>query len=456
MAARTIEHPLRTITLVYSDQMAETAADSVLLQRYTELHDVIHAHRKQYAKLRYEYLEQTDAMAQVAASVEQIELGIGDLMNECDVLLTKVKRADAILELTERLNAYTETVHAFHNDILTPFTDAMTALNEPWNAFLEAEDALDDFYVAYENEVIKPFQQDEGGYALDINSYDDDLEELKDYFITQAQFLDITDVTDGYENLVNRVNAAYTLWTKGQEGISRFFADDTLLDHSLSEACANDEVPKADRPLYLMDPKDSMVQNFVASYGLMADRANTSLVIGISPDVVQEKQVFMVQEIVLALQHFPRMLEKLLYSIDFAFKTEYGSDMEAEDWKGQEMYVRWFHGFSTMPAVYFFLADHDARSYFLMGDMLYDGKVQLEGEHRVRVEGEALDELANRVFHIGHFFMLFCHNTGFDPTPPIQRLLDEMQLPITIEAIREEYEDSIAKGIVLQVKGVKN
>jgi hypothetical protein len=31
-----------------------------------------------------------------------------------------------------------------------------------------------------------------------------------------------------------------------------------------------------------------------------------------------------------------------------------------------------------------------------------------------------------------------------------------MKLPITIEAIREEYEDSIAKGIVLQVRGVKN
>jgi hypothetical protein len=34
-------------------------------------------------------------------------------------------------------------------------------------------------------------------------------------------------------------------------------------------------------------------------------------------------------------------------------------------------------------------------------------------------------------------------------------MLDEMHLPITIESIREEFEDSIAKGIELQARPFK-
>jgi hypothetical protein len=455
MTERIIEHPLRTIKLLYNEQVAETPADVALVKRYIELHDAFLALRKQYAKLRYEYLELTDEMVAVLAALEEIELGIDALVQEGDVLLTKVKRGDVIADLMNRMQDYTDVIQAFHADTLMPFVDAITVLSTPWDAFLEAEDAFDEFFSTYVTEVESPFYANAAEHSLDFNRYFDDMEELKDECDKQPNINDAQDVIDGHDNIVDRVNTAYAKWKKTQEEITLFFADDSMLDCAISTACAKNELPKADRPLYLIDPNDKRVSSFVANYGLMADKANKFLVLNVPLDVVQEGQVMMIQEIVMVMQHYPKMLEKMLYSLSLQFTTEYGSVLEDNDWKGVEQYVRWIHGFYTLPAVYFFLADHDARSYFLMGDLVFDGKVKIDSDNLVKVEGEALDTLANRVFIIGYFFMLYCHNTGFDPTPHIQRLLDEMRLPITIESIRKEFEDSIAKGIELQARPFK-
>lgn len=456
MAQRLIEHPLRTLNLVFSDQLTETSADTVMLDRYLELHDSFLALRKQYAKLRFEYLELSDTMQDVVNAFNAREAEMNALLDEGEVLLTKVKRADAINDLLERMANQNPDIQSFHNDKLLPLASAIEALNVPWIAFNTVDESFEDLFIAYEKEVEGPFYKEAETRAIDFNTYFDDMEDLKGHLDKQDQMHDVDDIITAYDGLVSQVNALYARWAAAQENIYKFFAEDDMLDRSLSEACAKNELPIAEQPIYLVAPNDKLITQFAATYGLLADKTNNTLVINIPPEVVVQMQNAMVQEIIIALQHFPRLMEKMLFSIDFRFTNEFGGEMEEADWKGMEPPVRWINGFSTLPATYFFLADHDVRSYFLMGDLVFDGKVKVEEDNCAKVEGEALDILGNRVFNTCWFFMLYCHNTGIDPTPHIQRMLDEMNLPITMESIREEYEDSIAKGIQLQMMPTKH
>jgi len=83
---------------------------------------------------------------------------------------------------------------------------------------------------------------------------------------------------------------------------------------------------------------------------------------------------------------------------------------------------------------------------------MLDGKLQRDKNGRkVMVEAEALKELAERVFEIGCHFMLYCHNIGIDPIPHIQRMLDEMRIPIPMEAFQDEYEQSIKEGVEIRI-----
>jgi len=456
MAERLIEHPLRTIRLVFDDSKEETEADKEMIRRYVEIHDSFLALKKQYAKLRFDYQEVEDLLGPVATSFTALDSGAKALIGESEVLLTKVRREDAIEDVLDRMNEFQPVIGAFHNDELMPLADAIEELNAPWDAYNQADEQFDELFDAYYDEVDLPFYEQTELHALDLDSYFDDMEDLKGHFDKQSKANEVEEVINKYDDLVNEVNALYAQWKEAQEALIRFFADDKMLDRSLSEACKRGEVPKELSPIYLVAPDDETVDGFASTYGMLAHKANNKLSISVPTEVVKQGENVMVQEIVMALQHFPHLMEKMLFSIDFTFVNEFGGELGEDDWKGIEQPVRWFNGMSSLPCTYFFLADRDARHYFLMGDLVFDGKVKpTEDGEMVGLEGEALDMLANRVFNVGCFFMLYCHNTGIDPTPHVQRMLDEMQLPISVDDIRKEFETSIANGIELRVQKVK-
>lgn len=452
MAEYIIEHPMRTIRMAYDAEAGLTEQDKEFVARYVAVHDAFHALRQQRGKLRFDYMEVADTVAHVEEMFAQLAEPMNALVAEADVLVEKVRRVDALNDLLERMDDMNEPLEDFHEGHLMPLSEAMDALDAPWEAYEGAEDAFDTLFEAFDNEMERPFMKESYPSTLEFFSYYDDMEELKGYFDKVFMRNDEDQVVERYSALVNNVNSLYARWNKAQENITRVFANDAMLDRSLSEACGRGEVPKALQPLYLVDPKHEMVSRFASTYGLLAHNANHTLAIQVPSEAVTNNDHAMFQELIMALQHYPALMEKMLWSIDFNFQYEFGGTMTEDQWKGQEPTMRWIHGFSTIKPVYFFLKDRDARHYFLMGDLIFDKALEtMEDGEVVKMEGEALKILLARVFDVGCFFMLFCHNTGIDPTPHIERMLHEMQLPITIDLIREEYEELVAKDIHLTI-----
>ena len=85
-----------------------------------------------------------------------------------------------------------------------------------------------------------------------------------------------------------------------------------------------------------------------------------------------------------------------------------------------------------------------------MGDLLADDKFVREGD-RVKIEGELLQEVRNRLFNACYFFMVYCHNTGFDPTAYIEAILADFDFHITYEQVKEKFELDLAVGIHIQL-----
>ncbi|MCF8258875.1 MAG: hypothetical protein K9J06_15070 [Flavobacteriales bacterium] len=458
MAERITEHPLRTIRLVYDDNKQETEADSTLLKRYVALHDAYLDVRKKHAKLRYDFMELEPDVDRVDEAFVSVLDRMRPLIEEGKVLVTKVKRKEVIYELMERMRECNEHIQHFHNDLLMPLSQSMDELQAEWEAYNEADAQFDEQYEQFNKEIEQPFYKNYDAYAIDLCRYDDDKQELLGLMDRESEKDDIDRVSDKYDGLVNGVNAVYAEWKTTHELINGFFDASNLLDRTISEACVTGTLPKEHQPLYLLPPSDSLITDFASNYGMLADPANHTVTFSVPKEVVLEGDTGMIHELILTLQHYPGLLEKLLFSIDLTFLTEYDTEIPEEEWKGIEVPVRWVHSFISLPCVYFFLKDHDVRSYFLMGDMVFDGKVtpSSEGDH-VKVEGEALETLADRVFNICVFFMLYCHNTGFDPSETIQRTLTELDLPfaLTLNDIRTEYEKQIRDGVEIRAVSVK-
>jgi hypothetical protein len=211
-----------------------------------------------------------------------------------------------------------------------------------------------------------------------------------------------------------------------------------------------------------MPPGDPRIAKFPINYGLLASSENKTLTIQVPIDVVKSNDVFYLQEIVMLLQHFPRMIEKWIFAIDVAFINHDNIAMGEDDWKGIEVPIRWFNKLNALPCMVFFIQDRDARHYMIMGDIVMDGKAKpLEGteelkEQGVILDGEVMQKVQNRLFNSCWMFLLYCHNTGFDPQPYIEALMSEFEALFTYEDVVKQYEEDIAKGIKIMVQPMKN
>ena len=116
--------------------------------------------------------------------------------------------------------------------------------------------------------------------------------------------------------------------------------------------------------------------------------------------------------------------------------------------------MNWYNKLDSMPFALFFFEDHDARAYILMGDLFADNRFEGDGE-RVTIQGELLQEVMNRLFHTCYFFMVFCHNTGFEPRAYIEAILADFDFPLTYEQIEERFKEDLAQGIYLRMVRTK-
>lgn len=218
---------------------------------------------------------------------------------------------------------------------------------------------------------------------------------------------------------------------------------------------------KKNRPLFLIPPKDAIVQNWKSAFQKL-EQSQDTFVLTVNPTIIAEGEVAFFQQMIMALQHHPHLIERLVFSVDFRFMLVDDVPVEVSDdeWKRRREVYRWFFKMSSLPMAVYFIRDQDARGYCLFGDLLASGNFEhgdgTDGPNgSVGFTGEQMQLIANRLFHGAWAFLMYCHSTGFNPDPYIDALLADYDMPFTAADVRRKYEEDLERGIKFSMKPSK-
>ncbi len=212
-------------------------------------------------------------------------------------------------------------------------------------------------------------------------------------------------------------------------------------------------MPQNEKPVYLAPASEPFMREYDEIFSWFSKEEIHTLELTIDTYSVYEGKVAMLQQLIMALQHQPHLIEKLFFCLDLKFTLieDSGIHIPASSWKKDTAYYRWFHKLSATPLMIFFLNDEDARFYMLAGDMLADDLLQPDldenGKGTACLEGDELAEVVQRLFAACWMMLIYCHGSGFNPEPYIQSLLADLGLPLTFEQVYEKYISDIEKGI---------
>lgn len=211
------------------------------------------------------------------------------------------------------------------------------------------------------------------------------------------------------------------------------------------------------KPFYLVPATEPFLKTYDTLFSRFAAEDLHTLVLDLNTAMVEAGEVAGVQQVIIALQYQPHLIEKMMFALDLRFTEVDGSAlyMPAEIWKADATYQHWFHKLANSPVMMFFLNDEDARFYTLAGDILADNQLEtkpdhLEGKHLVALEGDHLMEVMHRLFNSCWWMLIYCHGSGFNPEPYIQGLLADLGLPLTYEEVYEAYQTDVKKGFHLR------
>src|SRR6202012_5799843 len=88
-------------------------------------------------------------------------------------------------------------------------------------------------------------------------------------------------------------------------------------------------------PIYLMEPGNPTIARWQQVFETFAAQDKHTLNLSVPPDVVEDKEVAMLQELIIALQHYPHLIEKFLFAIELQFQQIAHSQLyfEKDIWK---------------------------------------------------------------------------------------------------------------------------
>ena len=218
------------------------------------------------------------------------------------------------------------------------------------------------------------------------------------------------------------------------------------------------------QPIYFIPPGHPDIAYWENVFVAFTDSETHTLNLTINPETVDTLDVARIQQLSFAIQHQHALIEKFVFAINFNFRQVSGGELYYQelDWKSELKYYNWFFRMSSQPHLLFFIEDHDARFYFLMGDWLAAGKVNVQHTGgkvpAVNLNAEQVQEMANRVYNCCRMFNLFCHGTGFNPKPYIEAVIAEYNFEESNmqTLLDQQYLDDLASGIKLSVVPLKN
>jgi len=448
MKQRIIKHPLRDIVLEYDETIPETDTEKRLIEAYIAMHDQWVDVVAPCGKLIYEYKELEYKADDIIKIFSPIEDKINLLHREAEAVL--LYNREAIMELEIKYINFHPNINAFHDTYIIPLTKEQNKLDE---VLFELEDKQQQLCMketefssiqteGYNNSEYK-------NYSLNTRSLNEDDEHFREV-LTKINILYKTREKElvVYNSLMNITAKAYATMEETKKIISIGLNDTGDMDSTLSDSFAASNGDETKKPFYLYEPGDKKIESFKINYALLAHSTSRFLTLGVNADTLMEMNPGNIEHLIFCLQHFPKLIEKMIFSLDIRFEENDGTEIPKEEWRGREPYIKFLSILNRLPCSVFFFSDRDIRSYILLGSLISEHKGTQVDEKTMAFEGENLEELCNRIYTACWFMMVYCHNTGFDPKTYIETLLDELDLPmVTYELVKENFDADLIKGI---------
>ena len=448
MEERIIKHPLKNIVLQYDETKPETTAEKKLIEAYLIDHDNYYPLMAPCSKLIYEYKELGYKAEDIFKKLIPVTQTINRMYEEVVAIMEQNK--EEILSLDTTQSEYYSTIHDFHVNNIEPLGEEQNKLDEAYFDLEEKSENLQREDSEFDRlESICWSNKEYETYSLDIMSFSDDTEKFG-VAIDKIDLLneERSKELELYNAVMNNTSAAYEKIEVIKKLINQCLNDTGDWDSSVSDSFAAGTGDETKKPFYLLSPGDKKVTEFKSNYGLLAHSSSRFLNISVSEEVLNSLNPGHIEHLIICLQHFPKLIAKMAFSLDVLFEDADGIILPKETWLGQEPYIHFLSVMDRLPCAVFFFCDRDVRSYILMGSLIRTISDAKSENHTILFEGENLEALCNRVYTACWFMMVFCYNTGFDPKEIIETFLDELELdPITYEMVKKNFDEDLIKGI---------
>lgn len=448
-----IEHPLRTISFECDDTKAEMDFEKELLKDYIKLHDDAYAVDRKGNKLMYEYNGLVDDVALAKKLFAPIEILIDSLTEQ--IIVAKAEKNILLVKDTgflESLNTYDNSINNFNETILQPLHQATNILDEEYDIFEEENGKIEESFGEYEDTFSSIFYEENLYCSIDKDSYNIDeikfretLEKIDKLWEFRNNFL------DGYNNIIAWINEGLVKGANLQIILNELQDEDGLLDSSQSDSYLNGTGDESKKPIYFIDPSDDIVKEFKNKFGNIVAREVTTLYVEVGIDLVEACEGTMVNELIVGLQHYPKLIDKMVFGVKFNILDSSGIKLLDEQWKGHPKPLLWYQKMSAIPYALFFFEDPDVRGFILMGDFLAAKNYETDGEN-TQISGAVLQTVVDRLFWACYYFMVFAHNTCFNPDNYIKAFLADLEFPVTYELVKERFDADLIKGIEITVE----
>ena len=447
-----IAHPLREITLEYDRSKPETTIEKELIAMHLRKHDYVFEIVKEQQRIAYNKLELLDILEIEIKRFTKTEADIDALYNEVKFYFSEKGNEDLMRETIERIQAIGVRINEEHETFIDPiqeqFSDLATTIDAVHEKLEAGDDVYFDEYSAKNIEVSQNWEK----VSLDIIKIDDEEEAINEIWQNAYEELEKKDDFFILYNSYNiRLSSAYAKLAESTNMSIDYLDEEGIFDCSISESYANGTGDESKKPFYFIQPSDPKVKALKSNFGMGIVCGVKVIRFQTTVEKVRNTQPGGISDMLIVLQHYPKLLERLILSCKVDIKNEYGVNLKDMQWKGDPVAMEWYSKLRNFPASLFFFDDNEARAYILMGDMKFEKKDIGEAGDKVALSGENLEEVCNRLYNICHFFFVFCHNTGFDPTDQIDDVLTHIGLPITVEQVKKGFLENLKKGIIISV-----
>ena len=204
---------------------------------------------------------------------------------------------------------------------------------------------------------------------------------------------------------------------------------------------------------YLLEPHNPVLDQYRDLFTQLRNQDTHTLDLVLPFCDVQAGKVGTVQQLLMALQHHPHLIGKMLFSVNLNFtETENSNEYIPEtQWKTQPAYYTWFQKLVEVPFILFFIADEDARFYALAADILLQEEVDAvtdksDGRTCVTFTREQTAKLEERLFEACCSLLLYCSGSGFNPRIYIEGVMALLNASFKYDDVENGYNKLVDKG----------